>query len=62
MMAAKALKSVGRAAGDRILGIGPGPFRAALAAAITGAGTAVLTYHVLRSDSVAGLLEDKEDS
>jgi ABC-type uncharacterized transport system permease subunit len=44
----KGLKTVGKAVTERVLGEGPGPFRAALAAAITGGATAALTYHLLR--------------
>jgi hypothetical protein len=40
--------SVGKAFGDRLLGDGPGPIRAAVAAAVTGGATAALTYHFLR--------------
>jgi hypothetical protein len=46
-----AIKSVAKAAGERIAGSGPGPLRAAVAAAVIGAGAAVLTYKVLRSNS-----------
>jgi hypothetical protein len=48
-MAAKGIKTVGKAFTDRAMGFGPGPFRAALAAAITGGATAALTYKLLRS-------------
>jgi hypothetical protein len=46
-----AIRTVGKAAAERVSGVGPGPFRAFLAAAATGTATAVLTYRVLRSDS-----------
>lgn len=48
MTGARAVKTVGRAFGDRALGIGPGPLRAAAAATVTGAATWVLTYRLLR--------------
>ncbi len=44
------LKTVGKAASQRVLGHGPGPFRAAAAAAVTGTAAAVVTYRVLRGD------------
>ncbi len=44
----KGVKTVGKAVGDRLMGEGPGPIRAAVAAAITGGATAALTYHFLR--------------
>jgi hypothetical protein len=53
-MGLKAIKTVGKAASERALGLGPGPIRAAVAATITGAATAVLTYRVLRSDALGG--------
>jgi hypothetical protein len=46
-----AIKTVGKAAGERVLGDGPGPVRAMVAAVVTGTVTAVLTYKVLRSSS-----------
>ncbi len=49
MIQAKAIKAVGKAVGERSLGLGPGPVRAAVAAAITGSVTAALTYRALRS-------------
>jgi ABC-type uncharacterized transport system permease subunit len=51
-MGSKAVKTLGKAVTDRALGLGPGPFRAAVAATIAGAATAALTYKVLRSDSL----------
>lgn len=45
------LRTVGRAASDRVLGTGPGPVRAFVAATVTGTATAVLTYRLLRSGS-----------
>lgn len=59
-MGIKALKSVGKAVSERALGLGPGPFRAALAATIAGTATAALTYKALRSDSL-GFGSDDED-
>jgi len=53
-MAAKALRTLGKAASERALGVGPGPFRAAVAATIAGAATAALTYRVLRSERLGG--------
>jgi hypothetical protein len=44
-----ALRTVGKAAAERALGLGPGRFRALMVAAMTGTGTAVLTYKLLRS-------------
>jgi hypothetical protein len=57
MIAASALRTVGRAAGERVTGIGPGPFRAGMAAAITGTAAAALTYKALRSDSLGSTLK-----
>lgn len=48
MTGARALRTVGKAAGQRAMGIGPGPVRAAAAATVTGAATWVLTYRLLR--------------
>ena len=48
MDAPKGVKTVGKAFEQRLLGEGPNPFRAALAAAVTGGATAALTYHLLR--------------
>ena len=53
-MSATAIRTVGKAAGERVLGLGPGRFRAALAAMITGGATATITYRLLRSKSIAG--------
>lgn len=53
-MGIKALQTLGKAATERALGLGPGPIRAAVAAAITGTATAALTYKVLRSDALGG--------
>lgn len=43
------IRTLGKAAGERVTGVGPGPVRAFVAAAITGAAAAVLTYKALRS-------------
>jgi hypothetical protein len=48
-MVPKAIKTVGKAFTERVMGDGPGPIRAVVAAAITGGATAALTYKVLRS-------------
>jgi hypothetical protein len=50
-MKAAAIKTVGKAAAERLGGGDPGRGRAFVAAAITGAATAVLTYQALRSNS-----------
>jgi hypothetical protein len=50
-MKGAALRTVGRAATERVLGTGPGPVRALVAATFTGTATAVLTYRLLRSGS-----------
>ena len=47
-MSKTAILSVGRAFAERAVGDHPGPVRAAVAATITGAATAALTYRVLR--------------
>lgn len=43
------LKTVGKAATQRLTGMGPGPIRAAAAATVVGAASAVATYKLLRS-------------
>jgi hypothetical protein len=48
-MKAAALRTVGKAASDRVRGDRPGPFRAFAAAAVAGITTAVVTYRLLRS-------------
>jgi hypothetical protein len=48
------LRTLGKAASEKALGLGPGPVRAAAAATITGAATAVLTYRLLRSETLNG--------
>ncbi|HEY1523373.1 MAG TPA: hypothetical protein VGF70_10215 [Solirubrobacteraceae bacterium] len=50
-MSSKAIRSVGKTALKRVSGSKVGLFRAQIAAAIVGTGTAVATYRVLRSDS-----------
>ena len=49
-MSATAIRTVGKAAAERVLGLGPGPVRAGFASIVTGTATAVLTYRLLRSD------------
>lgn len=44
------ISTVGKAAVERVLGEGPGPVRAAVAAVVTGGATAALTYKLLRGD------------
>jgi len=44
-----AIRTVGKAATERIMGLGPGRTRAFVAAPVTGAATAVATYKLLRS-------------
>ncbi len=46
-----AVRTVGKAAAERLSGDGPGAVRALVAATITGAAAAVLTYRALRSNS-----------
>ena len=48
MIGSKAIRSVGKAAADRAMGIGPGPVRAGVAATVVGVATAALTYRALR--------------
>jgi hypothetical protein len=48
-MASAALRTVGKAASQRLHGDRPGPFRAFAAAAVAGMATAVITYRLLRS-------------
>ena len=48
-MSTLAIKTVGKAATERILGLRPGRIRAAAAALVTGTATAALTYRLLRS-------------
>jgi hypothetical protein len=43
------LRTLGKAAAERVSGTGPGPMRAFAAAVVTGTATAVITYRVLRS-------------
>jgi hypothetical protein len=49
MAGGTALRTVGKAASDRIRGDRPGPFRAFAAAAVVGVVSAVATYRLLRS-------------
>jgi hypothetical protein len=53
-MTGAALRTIGEVAAERVTGLGPGPVRAFVAAAVTGTATAVLTYRVLRSNSLSG--------
>ena len=48
-MKAAALRTVGKAATERAIGLKPGRMRALMAAMVTGGATAALTYHLLRS-------------
>ena len=43
------LKLVGKAATEALTGLGPSPIRAAAAASVVGAASAVATYKLLRS-------------
>jgi hypothetical protein len=49
-----AIRTVGKAAAERILGLGPGRVRAFVAATMTGTATAVVTYRLLRSTLLGG--------
>jgi hypothetical protein len=44
-----AIRTVGKAAAQRVMGFGPGRVRALAAATVTGTATAVVTYRLLRS-------------
>ncbi len=46
------IKTLGKAATERALGLGPGRFRAAVAATVTGTATAVVTYRLLRGHPI----------
>ena len=48
-MTGTALRTVGKAASDRILGDRPGPLRAFGAAVVVGVAAGVATYRLLRS-------------
>jgi hypothetical protein len=48
-MISGALRTVGKAAAQRVSGSNPGVLRALVAATIVGVGAAVLTYRLLRS-------------
>ena len=48
------IRSVGKATAERVLGVGPGRIRAAVAAMATGTATAVLTYRLLRGSPIGG--------
>ncbi len=43
-----AIRTVGKAAAERMAGFGPGRIRALAAATVTGTATAVMTYRLLR--------------
>jgi hypothetical protein len=43
------IRTVTKAASERVMGLGPGRMRAFAAATMTGAATAVVTYRLLRS-------------
>ncbi len=49
-----AIRTVSKAATERIMGIGPGRARAFLAATVTGTATAVATYKLLRGGLLGG--------
>lgn len=53
------VRAVGKAAMDRVLGLGPGPVRAAVASMVTGGATALITYKLLRGD-LPGSDEDSD--
>ena len=61
-MSTTAIRTAGKAATERLLGSGPRPVRAAVAAIVTGSATAALTYRLLRSDALSGGREDLRDS
>jgi hypothetical protein len=44
-----AIRTVGKAAAQRVMGFGPGRVRAFAAATVTGTATAVVTYRLLRA-------------
>jgi hypothetical protein len=48
------IRTVGKAATERITGLGPGRVRAFVAASVTGTATAVVTYRLLRTGSLSG--------
>lgn len=51
-MKSAAIRTVGKAAGEWVLGLGPGRMRAFVAAMATGTATAAVTYRLLRSSPV----------
>ncbi len=53
-MSALGLRTIGKAATERMLGFGPGRVRAAVAAVATGTATAAVTYRLLRGKSLTG--------
>jgi hypothetical protein len=46
------LRTVGKAAAEAVMGVGPGRMRAMAAATVTGTATAVVTYRLLRGTLV----------
>lgn len=48
-MKARALRTIGKAATERAIGLKPGRMRSIVAAMVTGGATAALTYKLLRS-------------
>jgi hypothetical protein len=53
-MSALGLRTIGKATSERVLGLGPGKIRSAVAAFATGTATAVVTYRLLRGKSLTG--------
>lgn len=49
-----AVRTVGKAAAERMLGLGPGRARAFVAATVTGTATAIATYRLLRGTPLGG--------
>jgi len=49
-----AMRTLGKAAAERALSVGPGRMRAMTAAVIAGGATAALTYRALRSGADGG--------
>lgn len=57
-MSGAAIRTVGKAAVERVAGLGPGPVRAAVASAAVGTASAVVTYRLLRSTAES---DDEDD-
>jgi hypothetical protein len=53
-MSSRALRTVGTAAAERVVGDGPGRTRAFAAAVVTGVVAAAATYRLLRSNADSG--------